>query len=173
MNSQNGLLVGYPPDDNGDSQNIPTGVLLPPISATEPSNTFYTDPFITFNDTFINGNVINIKGKVNEFNSQLVTVTGLVAYSFGSVEVLFNIPSTGPSVVDNSFTIGGFAGTYTVDIASVDVNNSIVTLTINSSTTLLQKLQVYSNIYVAKRRIRIPIRLRTVLNKVTNYITPT
>ena len=171
INSQNGLLVGYPPDDNGDSQNIPTGVLLPPVSASVSSNTFYTDPFITFNDTFILGNIINIKGKLN---SSTVTVTGLVVYSFGSVEVLFNIPSTGPSTVNNQFTIGGFSGTYTVIIDDVVINSSTnaVTLTINSSTTTLQKLQVFSDVYVAKRRIRIPIRLRTVLNKVTNYITP-
>jgi hypothetical protein len=177
INSQNGLLVGYPPDNNGDSQNIPTGVLLPPISATESSNTFYTDPFITFNDTFISGNVINIKGKLNKFDSQLITVTGLVVYSFGSVEILFNISllSSFPITINNPFTIGGFTGIYTIQIDSVTVNlmANTVALTIDSSTATLQKLQVFSDVYVAKRRIRIPIRLRTVLNKVTNYITPT
>jgi hypothetical protein len=177
INSQNGILVGYPPDNNGDSQNIPTGVLLPPISATESSNTFYTDPFITFNDTFISGNVINIKGKLNKFDSQLITVTGLVVYSFGSVEILFNISllSSFPITINNPFTIGGFTGIYTIQIDSVAVNlmANTVALTIDSSTATLQKLQVFSDVYVAKRRIRIPIRLRTVLNKVTNYITPT
>jgi hypothetical protein len=174
MNSQNGLLVGYPPDSSGNSQNIPTGVLLPPVSSTEPSNTFYTDPFITFNTSFISGSIINIKGTVNKFNSSTVTVTGLIVYSFGSVEVLFNnAPSTGSFAFDNSFTIGGFSGSYSIIIDSITVNAGIVTLVINSATAVvLQKLQVFSDVYVAKRRIRIPIRLRTVLNKVTNYITP-
>jgi hypothetical protein len=174
MNSQNGLLVGYPPDINGDSQNIPTGVLLPPVSAGVPSNTFYTDPFITFNTSFTSGSIINIKGTVNEFNSSTVTVTALIAYPFGSAEILFNnVPSTGSFAFDNSFTIGGFSGSYSIIIDSITVNAGIVTLVINSATAaVLQRLQVFSDIYVAKRRIRIPIRLRTVLNKVTNYITP-
>lgn len=173
MNSQNGLLVGYPPDTSGDSQNVPTGVLLPPISATVPSNTFYTDPFISFNNSFITGNITNIKGSINDFNTQMVTVTALIIYPFGSIEVLNNISSTGANTINNTFTIGGFTGTYTIQISSIIISGNTVTLSITSSSTILQKLQVFSDVYIAKRRIRIPIRLRTVLNKVTNYITPT
>jgi hypothetical protein len=72
MNSQNGLLVGYPPNSNGESQNIPTGVLLPPVSATVASNTFYTDPFITFNDAFITGSIIYCIKKQLERNTHRV-----------------------------------------------------------------------------------------------------
>jgi hypothetical protein len=42
-----------------------------------------------------------------------------------------------------------------------------------TGTATIHKLIMYnSQVYIAKRRIRIPIRLRTVVNKVTNYITP-
>ena len=167
INNNEGLLVGYPPDIHGVSQNIPTGTQI-----TE--DIFYLDPFVVFNHTFTNGTISTFTGKMNAI---IIIVKALIIYPFGATNITFNINNNDPLpiTINGIFSIGAFSGTYDVSITSIDAsnpNNVIITVDPTTTGVTLKRLHTSSNVYIAKRRLILPIKLRTVLNKVTNYITP-
>jgi len=198
INSQYGLLVGYPPDSSGISQNAPTGIpLVAPLSTfipppnTPPTgstygtppvtnyNTFYLDPFVTFTSNFILG-TINISGKLAPNGTDIIATANII-YSFGYTSVTFNIPQSPapvfPLTINGNFSIGIFSGSYQISITGITINNSVVTIALDTAASAtfatLLKMSTFCDVYIAKRRILIPTRIRTVLGQITNYITPT
>jgi hypothetical protein len=170
MNSQNGLLVGAPPTQCGNSQKKETGEVIN-------SPNFYLDPFITFNDGFKVGTINRFTlTKTDNVNAFILSAT--ISFPFGQCIIsntiyINTIPQTGLQISD-TFVIGIFSGVYlykvsTIDISSILVNENIY---IHDESATLQYMQTYNSVYIAKRRIIIPLRMRSIINKVTNYITP-
>jgi hypothetical protein len=156
LNSADGLLVGNSPTGGGTSQNDPTGTIL--------SNTdiFYLDPFVAFNQSFLITTNIYIV-KIDILN--ILKIEAIVIFSFGEKKITLELPLNTTTTITDNFNINNvWYGTYTINVT--DTNTATGTATIN-------RLIIYNSpVYIAKRRIRIPIRLRTIVNKVTNYITP-
>ena len=157
LNSSDGLLVGNSPTVTGASQNDPTGSIL------DNTDIFYLDPFVAFNQYFVTTTNIYIDS-INT-SSNMLEIQAIIIFSFGEKKITLELPLNTATVVTNTFNINNvWYGEYTMNVT--DTNTATGTATIH-------KLIMYnSQVYIAKRRIRIPIRLRTVVNKVTNYITP-
>jgi len=77
--------------------------------------------------------------------------------------------------IHDTFKIGIFSGEYSYCIKNIYEPNSIQckNVYITDIHCCINKLKTYTDVYIAKRRLIIPIRLRSIVNKVTNYITPT
>jgi hypothetical protein len=72
--------------------------------------------------------------------------------------------------ITDTFNIGIFSGEYTYMISNIPNSTPIGNnLYISDISVLVNYMQSYNNIYIAKRRIIMPVRLRGVVNKVTNY----
>jgi len=197
INSQNGLLVGYPPDCNGMSQNKETMTVIDNCN-------FYLDPFITFTERFKHGELTNFKINFNECHNNF-TIQANIIFSFGQCIIIDTCntstennycnasdESEGESedcntsdcnlsenefliYIKKPFKIGIFSGEYSYCVKNTYETDSIQCkdLYITNIQCCLHKLQTYTDVYIAKRRLIIPIRLRSIVNKVTNYITPT
>ena len=164
INSQNGLLVGYPPDSNGDSEDKDTGVVID-------DDIFYLDPFITFNENFRKGTLNQIKGTY--INNNTLQINATINYQFGKCLISNNITLNATANVNDTFNIGIFSGVYSYTVSndgtapnSVEIGNNLY---ITNISVLVNYMQSYNDIYIAKRRIIMPMRLRGVVNKVTNY----
>jgi len=177
INSQNGLLVGYPPNSNGESQNKETMTVIDHCN-------FYLDPFVTFTESFKCGELTNFKLK-NNICYNNVTIQVDIHFSFGTC-VVSNTYTLGgenecgeeneyPIHINGAFNIGIFSGEYSYCIHNEYDQNAIQCkhLYITDINCCIHELNTYSDVYIAKRRLIIPIRLRSIVNKVTNYITPT
>jgi hypothetical protein len=169
INAQTGLLVGAPPNGCGVSQKKETGEII-----NGPS--FYLDPFITFNENFKHGIINNFTlSKTNTVN--IYIITAMVSYPFGSCIIsntinILLIPPNGLQISD-IFRIGIMSGMYKFKLSKTTITDICLDdiIYIYDESACLESMQSYNNVYVAKRRITIPIRLRSVVNKVTNYIT--
>lgn len=156
LNSPDGLLVGNSPTA-GTSQNDPTGSILSDVDI------FYLDPFVAFNQSFITTTDIYINS-INTL-SNVLEIKAIIIFSFGEKKITLELPLNTTTVVTNTFNINNvWYGEYTI--------NATNTNTVTGTATIHKLIMYNSSVYVAKRRIRIPIRLRTIVNKVTNYITP-
>lgn len=157
LNSTNGLLVGNSPLEDGSSQNNITGSVL------SSPDIFYLDPFVAFNESFIKTTNVYIEA-INITN--IIKLNAVIIFPFGEKKINLELPLNIVTTIDNTFNINNiWYGQYTINIDGIN-NTADGTATINA-------LKIYNSpIYIAKRRIRIPIRLRTIVNKVTNYITP-
>jgi hypothetical protein len=157
LNLPNGLLVGNSPTVTGASQNDPTGSIL------SNADIFYLDPFVAFNQSFVTTTDIYINS-INT-SSNVLEIQAMIIFSFGEKIITLELPLNTATVVTNTFNINNiWYGEYTMNVTNTNTATGTATI---------KKLIIYnSQVYIAKRRIRIPIRLRTVVNKVTNYITP-
>lgn len=158
INSSSGILVGYAPDLNGLSQNIATGVSL------SDSDIFYTDPFIAFNQNFVKTTTVN-KFIIKEKEDDMLEISATIIFSFGQTTIHFRTKKN--DIINGDFAINKcIQGKYNFVVATPGEGIQV------SGFATINRLEVYHPVFVGKRRIRIPIRLRTAINKVTNYITP-
>ena len=144
-----GLLVGDIPDAKGDSLKSKNGL---PLSTTF---SFCTDPLIQMNTP---------EGIINNFEYINGIITATVVYKFGFTQISFRynesttIPNTGYFTINKLIT--GFYNILVIDI---------LTLNIEATPSLLQ-VSTSALVFIAKRRLRIPITFRCVVNKITNFI---
>jgi hypothetical protein len=169
INAQTGLLVGAPPTECGNSQKKETGEIIN-------GPTFYLDPFITFNESFKCG-VINRFTLSKTDNVNIFIISATISFPFGSciISNKIDIRTLLPNLqIQDKFVIGIFTGIYSFKLSTIDISNIFLndTIYILEESACLQSMQSYNNVYIAKRRIIIPIRLRSIVNKVTNYISP-
>jgi len=169
INSQSGLLVGFEPNLDGSSKRKKTKeVIIDPF--------FYLDPFITFNRNFKNGNITNFTGNLTSTTN--LQINAKIIYLFGQCIISNNINnlSIDPITVSDNFKIGIFSGEYSYTISkiinsSISININNINYYISNIICTITYMQTYNDIYIAKRRMIIPLRLRGVVNKITNYIT--
>ena len=106
---------------------------------------------------------------VSNYTPTNATITATIQYLFGNTQITFNWNSL-QTIYRGTFVIGTFSGIYQITIISV-TSTTVVVDPINTFCTLTF-MSTTCGIYVAKRRIRIPVRIRTIVNRVTNFITP-
>ena len=144
-----GILVGDIPNATGGSLKLDNGL---PLST---NFSFCTDPLIQIDTP---------EGIITDFEYINGIITANVIYSFGFTKISFmynestTIPNTGFFTINKSIT--GFYNILVIDI---------LTLNIEATPSLLQ-LSTSALVFIAKRRLRIPITFRCVVNRITNYI---
>ena len=126
------------------------------------ANGTYTVPVVP-RGTIGNYKVSSYSPSIGPTLNAVVNTT--IAYEFGSTQIIINWVNTIPNYSGN-FSFGAFSGSYT--ITGLTVNGSLATAT--SATCIITTMSTQCGVYVAKRRMRIPVKIRCVVNKVTNYI---
>ena len=156
INNPAGLLVGYMP-----------AVTPVPVSGTQfptDSNIFYTDPLIRFTIPLPSGTVTS---SITSITSTSAVVAVTITYIFGSTIFNLTVNYGSTTTATGTFNIGIFSGTYIIEFDTT----ANITYIISPVLTLVA-MSSSNNVYIAKRRLRIPIKFRCIVNKVTNYITP-
>ena len=105
----------------------------------------------------------------NYINPVTATITAKISFIFGNTPITIFWNSLQHLYIGN-FAIGAFTGTYQITFISVNAFNVVVDPIGTFCKVLYMNTQC--GIYVAKRRIRIPVKVRTIVNKVTNYVIP-
>ena len=127
------------------------------------------------NENFRIGTLNQIKSSYTDSN--ILQINASITYQFGKCIISNNITIINSNIINinvsDTFNIGIFSGVYSYTVSNNDtIPNSISignNLYINNINVLVNYMQSYNDIYIAKRRIIMPVRLRGVVNKVTNY----